>query len=87
MANILNAQHAIDGMLTAVCDSFHANMKTALMERLQAALTAELDKIVEEEARRITDVVASYYKNPMDMSEVLHFRLMINRQEVCLDGN
>lgn len=86
MASI-NSQNAIEGMLSAVCDSFHANMKTALLERLQAALDAELEKIVEEEAKRITDVVASYYKNPMDMSEVLHLRLMINRQEVCLDSN
>lgn len=74
----LDPQAAIEGMLTALTDSFHANMKAALLENLQKQVAWELERIAEEEAARITKVIASYYQDPLLFAEVLHLRLTIN---------
>jgi hypothetical protein len=78
----LNPQSAIEGMLTALTDSFHANVKAALLKQLQEDLAEELEKIAEAEATRITKVVASYYHDPLQFAEILHLRLTINDRVV-----
>lgn len=74
----LNPQSAIEGMLTALTDSFHANMKAALLKNLREQVAPELEKIAEAEAERITKVIASYYHDPIQFAEILHLRLTIN---------
>lgn len=78
----LNPQNAIDGMLSAICDSFKANVKAALVAEFTALMDAELEKIAAAEAQRITDILAQRYHDPIKFAEILHLRLTINNKVV-----
>ena len=81
----LNPQASIEGLLYAVTESFHKNIKQAVLDRLRDQIGGELEAIAEAEASRITDVVAGYYKDPLAYAEVLQLRLTINGTEVKHD--